>query len=180
MLKFAIELDLMTPLISNNGVLVKKPNQEMIAQKFIAPEIANRLLEHAQDKELHISFYFPDCICVEEITEKADVHIKEEKVMPKAVGDLAKTLDKDLINVLFNIASDLINQVVADLLDQYQISPQEVISFGNNYNDVTMIELAGCGVAMTNAPAEVKEAADKVAKDNDQAGVAIMLEKIFL
>ena len=42
-----------------------------------------------------------------------------------------------------------------------------------------MIRFAGFGVAMANAQAPVKEAADFVTRSNDEDGIAYMIENFF-
>ncbi|MDR0570166.1 MAG: Cof-type HAD-IIB family hydrolase [Clostridiales Family XIII bacterium] len=56
------------------------------------------------------------------------------------------------------------------------VDRSEVIAFGDNDNDVTMIEFAGLGVAMGNATERAKAVADRVAPSNDEDGVAQVLE----
>lgn len=48
----------------------------------------------------------------------------------------------------------------------------DAVSFGDNINDISMIEAAGCGVAMKNAEPENLAAADLIADTNDNDGVA--------
>ena len=48
----------------------------------------------------------------------------------------------------------------------------ETIGIGDNYNDIPMIETAGLGVAMGNAPTDVKTCANTVTDSNDQNGVS--------
>ena len=45
-------------------------------------------------------------------------------------------------------------------------------------NDIPMIKYAGMGVAMKNAPDDVKKYADLIAPANDESGVAYVLEKL--
>lgn len=52
-------------------------------------------------------------------------------------------------------------------------------AIGDELNDIDMIKAAGLGVAMGNAVKEVKAAADYVTADNDNDGVAAVLEKII-
>lgn len=52
----------------------------------------------------------------------------------------------------------------------------EVIAFGDDYNDMEMIEKCGIGVAMNNAVEELKSVAKFIAKSNDEDGVATFLE----
>ncbi|MCQ2391040.1 MAG: Cof-type HAD-IIB family hydrolase [Kiritimatiellae bacterium] len=54
------------------------------------------------------------------------------------------------------------------------------MSFGDGANDLTMIEAAGTGVAMSNACPEVLAAADYVTTSNDEDGVAAALRHFGL
>ncbi len=66
------------------------------------------------------------------------------------------------------------------LLDKLGISREELIAFGDNYNDITMIGYAGMGVAMGNAEPEVKRIANCVCETNDEDGVAKTIEQMIL
>lgn len=57
------------------------------------------------------------------------------------------------------------------LIDQLGIKQEEVISFGDGYNDLSMIEFAKMGVAMANAVDEVKQRADYITLSNDEEGI---------
>lgn len=61
------------------------------------------------------------------------------------------------------------------------VAPEETMAIGDNSNDVPMLRTAGLGVAVANASAEAKAAADYVcALDNTAGGVAEALEKFVL
>lgn len=62
----------------------------------------------------------------------------------------------------------------------YGINREEMIAVGDGFNDLSMIEYAGLGVAMENAPLEIKQAADFVTRSNDNDGVAFVIEKFIL
>lgn len=51
------------------------------------------------------------------------------------------------------------------------IDPAETAAFGDDLNDVNMLEAAGIGIAMANAGPEVKAAADLVTDSCDESGV---------
>ena len=51
-------------------------------------------------------------------------------------------------------------------------------AFGDGLNDLSMIEAAGLGVAMSNAVPAVKAAASRIAPSNDEDGVAVVLEEL--
>ena len=66
---------------------------------------------------------------------------------------------------------------LGELLD---ISPQEMMTMGDQENDLSMIELAGLGVAMGNATEQVKEAAQYVSLTNEEDGVAHAIHKFIV
>jgi Cof subfamily protein (haloacid dehalogenase superfamily) len=60
------------------------------------------------------------------------------------------------------------------------LQPDQVMAIGDNFNDVEMIQYAGTGVAMGNAPDGVKAIADWVAPDVEADGVAAAIETFLL
>ncbi|MBW4546120.1 MAG: Cof-type HAD-IIB family hydrolase [Symplocastrum torsivum CPER-KK1] len=60
------------------------------------------------------------------------------------------------------------------------LSAQNVMTIGDNFNDVEMLEYAGLGVAMGNAPAEVQAIANWVAPDVEEDGAAAAIEAFVL
>ena len=67
---------------------------------------------------------------------------------------------------------------LARLCAQLDIVAEEVVAFGDNLNDLTMLEWAGRGVAMGNALDEVKAVADETTSTNVEFGVARILEEL--
>ncbi|MGM7722447.1 Cof-type HAD-IIB family hydrolase [Metabacillus sp. Hm71] len=66
------------------------------------------------------------------------------------------------------------------LIQLLGIKREEVIAIGDSYNDLAMIEFAGLGVAMGNAPEEIKEIANFVTDTNMNDGVAKVVEEFVL
>lgn len=66
------------------------------------------------------------------------------------------------------------------MLDYLGITREDCIGVGDSMNDLPMIEFAGLGVAMGNAPDNVKEKADVVTDTCHNDGVAVMIEKYVL
>lgn len=64
--------------------------------------------------------------------------------------------------------------------EMLQLKPENVMTIGDNFNDVEMIEYAGIGVAMGDAPPQVQSLADWVAPSVEEDGVAIAIEKFLL
>lgn len=65
------------------------------------------------------------------------------------------------------------------LLDHMNLTREEMICCGDGFNDLTMIEFAGLGVAMANAQPVVLEKADFITKSNDEDGVLYVIEKFL-
>lgn len=63
------------------------------------------------------------------------------------------------------------------LAEYLGIDRENIIAFGDNFNDKTMLEFAGIGVTMGNACAEMKEIADVVAPPCYFSGFAKVLKK---
>lgn len=58
-------------------------------------------------------------------------------------------------------------------------TPEQAVSFGDNYNDIDMLRATGLGVAMGNAPDPVKQHADVITGDNNSDGIATVLRTIL-
>ncbi|MDR2121173.1 MAG: Cof-type HAD-IIB family hydrolase [Tannerella sp.] len=67
--------------------------------------------------------------------------------------------------------------VLADILN---VDMSEIIAIGDGVCDVTMIQIAGLGVAMENARISVRRCADYVTGSNDNDGVATVVENRIL
>lgn len=61
------------------------------------------------------------------------------------------------------------------LLTKINLTPADLIAFGDGYNDLSMLKLAGMGVAMENAAPEVRAEADYVTLSNEEDGIAAAL-----
>ena len=64
--------------------------------------------------------------------------------------------------------------------DLLGLSAKNVMAIGDNFNDIEMLDYAGLGVAMGNAPLEVQAIAQWVAPSVEQDGVAKALEALIL
>jgi hypothetical protein len=60
------------------------------------------------------------------------------------------------------------------------LESHQVMTIGDNFNDVEMLSYAGIGVAMGDAPAEVKALADWIAPNVESDGAAVAIEKFLL
>lgn len=62
------------------------------------------------------------------------------------------------------------------LLNSIGLTADQMICCGDGYNDISMIEYAGLGVAMANAQAPVKDTADFITKSNDEDGILHVID----
>lgn len=60
------------------------------------------------------------------------------------------------------------------------LEPHNVMAIGDNFNDLEMLDYAGLGIAMGNAPAEVQAIAQWVAPDVEEDGAAVAIETLVL
>ena len=65
------------------------------------------------------------------------------------------------------------------LLSDIGLTADQLICCGDGYNDITMIEFAGLGIAMENAQERVKSVADYVTRSNDDNGILHVIEKFI-
>lgn len=68
-------------------------------------------------------------------------------------------------------------KALKNLIELLHISSEEVIVFGDNYNDVSMFEAVKYSVCMENADKEVKDKATFICKSNDMNGVSDFIQK---
>lgn len=60
-----------------------------------------------------------------------------------------------------------------------RIPLEDTVAFGDNENDITMVQAAGVGVAMGNAVDALKDVADVVTASNDEHGIALVLDGLL-
>ncbi len=67
--------------------------------------------------------------------------------------------------------------MVRSLIDRKGYTSQDIVVFGDNYNDVGMFKIAGTVVVVENAPEEIKKFADVVVPSNREGGVLQYIEQ---
>jgi len=125
---------------------------------------------------------------VEEITPETDIikamFIDHQDVLDAAAKKIPTAFKEKFttvksapffLEVLNPLASK--GNAIRELAGKLNIQPSEIMSLGDNENDLSMIEFAGIGVAMGNGLDSVKEIADKITLSNDEDGVAYAIDK---
>lgn len=79
------------------------------------------------------------------------------------------------------VAADQVTKATAldALCTDLGIDPADVAAFGDNHNDVTMLEWAGWGYAMANGSDDAKDAAELIIRNNTEDGLARKIEQFL-
>lgn len=113
------------------------------------------------------------CLCTAGKTEQIERRLKE-----RFPGLSVAISSETLIEVMPAGTSKA--GAVRTLCDLWGIDPADAIAFGDNYNDVPMLEAVGHGYLMGNAPAELLGRMPLHAPSNSEDGVARVLEDLAL
>ena len=103
---------------------------------------------------------------------------KMNKLKKYIADDLYMLLSENCIITIHNKQSTKINGIKI-LAERYDISPRQIVTFGDDYNDIDMLSSCGIGVAVENALPEVKKAAKEITESNEQDGVAKWLGRFW-
>ena len=105
-----------------------------------------------------------------------------DELMPILTEKFSSTLNIYRSNdTLIEIAPKSVSKLTAiALLLSKDESLTDVIAFGDNYNDIEMLEAVGCGVAVANGRDEVKAICDYTTLENTNDGVARFIEEHWL
>ena len=66
------------------------------------------------------------------------------------------------------------------IAERLGVSMAKVVAFGDGYNDISLMEVAGFRVAMENSVDEIKSCADYITGTNDEDGVAAAIKSLLL
>ncbi len=82
-----------------------------------------------------------------------------------------------------SLAISLVNKISIDtskkVLEEVKlnIKTEEIMTIGDNSNDIEMIKNAGLGIAMANSAPEIKKIADDITTSNEENGVGQAIER---
>ena len=114
------------------------------------------------------------------ITGEPDLILKLQDKLRNDLGDKLSIYRSE--SFFLEIMSLNIDKALSinELLKALKIDKKDLICIGDGFNDKSMIEFAGLGIAMENAKQEVKDIADFITKSNNDDGVAFAIEKFIL
>ena len=110
---------------------------------------------------------------------------EDEEKIKKVKQELRRNYDLEVVSshrTNFEIMNKGVSKgsAVGILADFYGIKTEEIITFGDSENDLSMIKHAGLGIVMGNGDEEVKKYADYITDTNENDGVAKAIEKFVL
>lgn len=120
----------------------------------------------------------PTCLLI----HPDDEHIDQIRTLLKRAH--AEVIEQRMWGAPFNIIeivrSGLSKAVGLERIANHYAIPQErIIAFGDEDNDLEMLQYAGHGIAMGNAIDELKDVASDVTSSNEDNGIARYLEKLL-
>lgn len=85
------------------------------------------------------------------------------------------------IPIFLEIANPTIRKSVAlaHVAERLGVKAEEIVAIGDGMNDLDMLQFAGMGVAMGNAPQAVKDIADRVTRPVGEDGFACVIEELL-
>lgn len=105
-----------------------------------------------------------------------DIQKLEDELEGAKLSSISYYRSKDTyLEIVHNQVSKL--GALLFLCEKYGVELGNTLAIGDNFNDMPMIIHAGKGIAMGNAPDEVKQAADYVTSTNDENGFYDALAK---
>ena len=207
--QFHAHIGLKSPFCSLNGAfLVEKSESISFELTYFNPLTIATFLQIADKFQTNISFYGPNFWQVNQVDkwvlEEAFYTWPHYELLSEGYQNALKILFMGE-NELLNEIQDLLKKfpeiqsfrshtnylevtpkgvakekAIEKLVAYWNISPAEIMVFGDNFNDAQMIKFAGFGVAMGNAPNEIKALANHVTADNDSDGIYLALQKLEL
>ncbi|MEN8186869.1 MAG: HAD family hydrolase [Bacteroidota bacterium] len=142
-----------------------------------------KVIPQAQDIEITLKYWHSENKGAHKIMVMGD-----ENEIDQLVSLIEKKFDDEIIGyrskpTYLEISHRDISKKTAieQLLDQKypELSINNVLAFGDNYNDIEMLKSVGLGVAVQNSKKEVLQAANQITDSNIEDGVANFIENII-
>ena len=114
------------------------------------------------------------------IEDDPKLHLYYQNYLDQKYGDIISVTESK--SYFIEIGAKGVNKgkTLQKLIKEKDIDKDEIIAIGDSYNDIEMLKYAGTGIAMENAPEEIKKNADLIAPHNEDDGVAVILEKLIM
>lgn len=187
-------------MICTNGSIVYHQGQVIYRQELDSQKLIDLIEVLRKIEPIHITLFYPTEVYttneyfiekgeslrldldhfnpheIQKIFAVTSNHAAVQAIDFSAYGMKAVPLSED--GDIFVITAQHVNKgnALKALCDHLSLDLIEVVAFGDDYNDLEMIQEAGCGVAMANAVPEISASADQQTLSNDEDGVAVWLQ----
>lgn len=158
----------------DDTIITDSPDNE-----YIRNEAQLNNLKIIREDEFSIAVDFPPCKCMLVSDDEEALIGLEEHWKKRLDGTLDTFRSEPYFLEVVPCGVDKAN-TLGFLLEQLDVKREEVIAIGDGVCDVTMLQLAGMGVAMGHSQDSVKVCADYVTASNEEDGVALAVEKLIL
>lgn len=153
-------------------VVTEHPDDEYVLKEAILNVMETQKVDNFLEA---VNFPVAKCMIVGEPTRLAELEKQMYEVLKDRMGVYrSEPYFLELVPKGIDKAQSL-----AVLLKKIGATREEMIAIGDGFNDKSMIEFAGLGVAMANAQEVVKQAADYITLSNEEDGVAAVVEKFM-
>ncbi len=179
------------PLICNNGAEIWKNAAELLARRFMPVETGQEIIhifkrygvEHMWGNDEQGDFS-PEMFqqVLQNPPMKLGAFFEDEHQLAavraeiNALPDIEITSSDELNLEVMKYGTSKAHGLV-ELATEFSISLDDVMCFGDSYNDMEMFEECGTAVAMGNANDELKAMATYITATNDEDGVAQAIEQ---
>lgn len=173
---YELSMELKTPMHFFDTKGVYTPNADISDYTVLEAYLSEIPLGYRQVSDIPTNISIPKIMFVNH-PDKLNRTIEE---LPKSLNKQYTIVQSAPYFLEFVHPSASKGNAVKMLAEQLGIKQEETMTIGDNGNDLSMIEYAGCGVAMGNAIPEVKAAADFQTRSNNESGVAYAIKKLAL
>ena len=155
-----------------NTIMLRRPERETLKKYISRYHFPVNFKEELSKDEEYFSVIFVGSLkYVTEIMNKIKNDISDLKfyIMP------ATTVDVYMLEIVHANISKF--SALERIFKKYNISPEEVMAFGDEENDIEMLRSVGHGYIMKNARDSLKRGFNVTEFDNDHSGVVRTIEK---
>ena len=196
-IRFARELGLSAPQVSDNGAVILDPTDgSEIWSAPLGPRVAQGIVTELCGLGLaFIATHAGGTLRrIDEVTNWNLTRVSaldvEEDYADELVGRFESDAELHVVKVSlpyngmwavdFTRAGINKGAAAGVLARRFGIDAAKMIAAGDSYNDLPLLEVCGLRIAMGNAPDELKAIADYVAPPVDEDGLAVAIEEFVL
>ncbi|WP_343633949.1 Cof-type HAD-IIB family hydrolase [Fluviicola sp.] len=192
--------------VTFNGSACYDKDGNQLSRYTISPDSISRLLHYTENREINFVLMYENTVAVnlvtpEIIASQTKLKLPVPPVLDRTNPDIGNVLQANVFigpeeeaafmqTVMPDCVAARWTPLFADVnpagiskkiglelfCSYFGLDVSETMAFGDGGNDITMLQYAGIGVAMGNAGANVKSAADYITTDADEDGIWKALE----